>query len=348
MLPTVEDEHFLSLIFTPNWPQLELKERMSHTAQALRQVLAPDYAVAVEQIIEIIGIQASDKTNGFNFEFMFFPDFVQQYGLDHYEVSVSAIERITQYTSCEFVVRHFIQRYPEKMVAQMKAWAGHEHYYVRRLASEGMRTRLPWAISVPLLKQNPDLILPILHELINDEAEWVRKSVSNSLNDLSKDYPEISLAFTKQWIGHSPEVDRALKHAARGLLKKGHPEMLGYFGVENSLNFSLHQFQLDKNKVAVGEYLPFGFSLEHHEKEVKNLRIEYRLYFLRSNGTHHAKTFKIAEKKLEPGQVWKQSKQHSFKPISTRTYYAGEQYLTLLVNGQESEKLAFEIKALGA
>lgn len=344
VVPEVDEKRFLASVFTSDWEKLELKDRMSHTARVLNKILASDYKLAVEQIVEIINVQQSDKTNGFNFEFMFFPDYVQQFGLNDYETSISAIERITQYTSCEFVVRHFLMKYPEKMVQQMQDWAQHPHHYVRRLASEGMRTRLPWAISVPLLKQNPDLILPILQTLINDESEWVRRSVANSLNDLSKDYPELSLSFTQKWIGHSTEVDKALKHGARGLLKKGNPEMLGYFGLDSGISINVETFSLEKQHIKVGEYLSFDLNVLHREKHEKFLRIEYRVYFLRSNGTHHAKTFKITEKKLAPNEQIQLSKKHSFKPISTRTYYPGEQHISLLVNGQESEKLAFYLK----
>ena len=344
VVPEIQRGEFLKQIFSPEWEILELKQRMSHIAQVLKKVLDQDFKNAVSQIIEIIEFQRErDVNNGFNFEFMFFPDYIQQYGLDDFETSVSGIEKITQYTSCEFVVRHFILKYPDKMVSQMYEWARHEHAYVRRLASEGMRTRLPWAIGVPKLKDNPDLIVPILDKLVKDESEWVRRSVANSLNDLSKDYPEISLNFTKKWIGNSIEVDKTLKHGARGLLKKGNPEMLGYFGLNTYAKIDVSNVVLRNSSVKIGDYLDFSFMLTNHEKNQVALRIEYRIHFLRSNGTYHVKTFKISEKELASEASLKLVKRHSFKIISTRKYYTGTHYLSLLINGKESEKKRFEL-----
>lgn len=339
-----DESVFLNQIFTQDWPKKELKERMSHTAQVLRTILHPDYPKALMQIVEIIDLQKRQHGNGFNFEFMFFPDFIQQFGLDDYQHSIAGIEKITQYTSCEFVVRHFLLRYPEQMVAQMTAWADHEHHYVRRLASEGMRTRLPWAIGVPLLKKNPELILPILEKLINDDSDWVRKSVANSLNDLSKDFPQISLNFTKQWIGHNEAVNRALKHGARGLLKKGHSEMLSYFGIQSTVNIQSQWIGKRSDEVKIGDSFQFEFKITNLESKDVALRIEYRIYFLRGNQTHHAKTFKITEKQLAAKEALEIKKQHSFKLITTRKYHPGTHFISLVVNGMESEKQSFKLE----
>ena len=67
---------------------------------------------------------------------MVLPDFVEVYGLDDWEASILALEGFTQQVSAEFAIRPFIVRYPERTLAQMLNWAGHEHPGVRRLASE--------------------------------------------------------------------------------------------------------------------------------------------------------------------------------------------------------------------
>ena len=45
---------------------------------------------------------------------------------------------------------------------QMLAWSKHKHSMVRRLSSEGCRPRLPWAMALPALKENPEMVIPIL------------------------------------------------------------------------------------------------------------------------------------------------------------------------------------------
>ena len=83
----------------------------------------------------------------------------------------------------------------------MEQWSKHENEHVRRLASEGCRPRLPWAISLPPFKQNPSTILPILENLKRDPSLYVRRSVANNLNDISKDNPQITLEFASTWWG---------------------------------------------------------------------------------------------------------------------------------------------------
>ncbi|MGV3631824.1 MAG: DNA alkylation repair protein [Bacteroidota bacterium] len=334
---------FLKQVFSTEWENYELKERMTHIARTLKSILHPDYREAMQQINRIIARHRRVHPNGFNFEFMFFPEFVQLYGLQDFEASVAAMEQITQFTSCEFVVRHFLLHYPEKMTKQMTDWASHPHNYVRRLASEGMRTRLPWAIKVPLLFQQTELILPILDQLVNDESEWVRRSVANSLNDLSKDNPGLVVAFTRKWKDHSPEVNQALKHGNRTLLKNGHPEVLPLFGIATSIPEIETEFALENTAVSLGDELGFSLKVRSEDQNELFLRLEYRLYFLRKNGSHNSKTFKISEKNIRPGEPIHIQKKHSFKPITTRAYYPGEHFISLVINGNEGKKTAFVI-----
>ncbi len=338
-----DENKFTEEIFFDGWETLELKQRMTHIAQVLRTHLNKDYSLAVNQICSIIDRHKREYSNGFNFEFMLFPEFVQLFGLEDFPNSIASIERITQFTSCEFVVRHFIVKYPQEMILQMQSWANHPHHYVRRLASEGMRTRLPWAIGVKELKDNPQHILPILEKLILDESDWVRKSVSNSLNDLSKDYPEMVITFIKKWKNHSEKIDKALKHGSRTLLKKGNLEILSVFGVNSLAKIELANFNLNSPKISFGEAIDFQFELKNLDDKDIYTRIEYKVYFLRMNGIYNSKVFKISEKNLVKNSKILIVKAHSFKEISTRKYYEGKQKIALIINGVESDLLEFEL-----
>lgn len=54
--------------------------------------------------------------------------YVERYGIEDYETSVKAIERITQFTTCEFVTHAFIVKYQDEMMKQMLAWSKHPHW----------------------------------------------------------------------------------------------------------------------------------------------------------------------------------------------------------------------------
>lgn len=161
---------------------------------------------------------------------MFFPDYIERFGMEDYAVAVGTMERLTAFTSCEFAVRPFIKKHEGQMLEQMLGWSEHSSHHVRRLASEGSRPRLPWAMALPKLKKDPSPILPILENLKVDSSEYVRRSVANNLNDISKDNPDVALSVFRDWIGHSPETNRIVKHGCRTLLKQGVPEAMELFG----------------------------------------------------------------------------------------------------------------------
>ena len=135
-------------------------------------------------------------------EHMFIPDYIEVYGIDHFDLSMKAFETVTQFVSCEFAVRPFFIRYGNQMVNQMKIWSRHKNESVRRLSSEGSRPRLPWAMAIPALKKDPSPILPILENLKNDPSEDVRRSVANNINDIAKDHPDIVMKLGQRLEGH--------------------------------------------------------------------------------------------------------------------------------------------------
>lgn len=343
VVPSFNQEKFIELIFEGNWKEKELKERMKHTSLVLKDFLPQDFAQSAEVIEEIINRLRQNNISEKTIEFMFLPDFIERFGINHFEIAVKTIEFVTQFTSCEFAVRPFILRYGDRMLKEMLRWSTHENHRVRRLASEGSRPRLPWAVALPELKKNPNPILPILENLKTDSSEYVRRSVANSLNDISKDNPDILMKVAKQWKGISKETDGIIKHASRTLLKQGFPDILEYFGLHNSDEIVLSDFQILIPKLKVGENLMFSFELQNASSKAKLVRLEYGIYFLRQNGTHSRKVFKISERQFQPNEKVEIQRKQSFKPITTRKYYAGQNKLSIIINGQERILADFEI-----
>ena len=257
------DAHgFVSQIMDDEWEGRELKQRWIHITSILKKFLPADYKEAIAKILELLDHVKSTRPDfsviddtkfGLMLEYgVILNNYVEQYGLDDYETSVKAIEKITQFTSCEFVTHPFIIKYPDEMMKQMLVWSKHEHWGVRRLSSEGCRPRLPWAMALPNLKKDPTPIIPILENLKNDPARFVRLSVANNLNDIAKDNPEIVIDLAKKWKGESKEVDWIIKHGCRTLLKQGNPEVMELFGFDSIRNnISMEDFQISSLKVKV-------------------------------------------------------------------------------------------------
>ncbi|MBV1907098.1 MAG: DNA alkylation repair protein [Pseudomonadales bacterium] len=332
-------ENFSTNVFSQGWEQLELKARMRRITISLNDCLPNNYSQCLDILVAASNtLNVSDKQG---FEMMLFPDFVEYYGSEHIDLSITALEHLTQLASAEFAVRPFILSHPQKMMAQMYTWSKSKNVKLRRLASEGCRPRLPWAMALPEYKKNPKPIIRILEELKNDESLYVRRSVANNLNDISKDHPDLVISLVTPWKGKSQNTDWLIKHACRGLLKNAHPPALRLFGFGKVEHLSISNFRLP-DSVNMGEHLSFSFQIESSQPTIGKLRVEYAIDFLKANGQTRRKIFKISESSYQ--QSSKQvNKRHSFKAISTRKHYSGKHSLAILLNGVETVQQEFAL-----
>lgn len=348
-----DTREFVSQIMDDEWENRELKQRVAHITTVLKKKLPADYKEAIAKILELLDCieirylhcsKIDDTKFGLTLEYgAILDNYVEQYGLNDYETSVKAIEKITQFTSCEFATHPFIVKYPDEMMAQMLVWSKHEHWGVRRLASEGCRPRLPWAMALPTLKKNPAPIIPILENLKNDPARSVRLSVANNLNDIAKDNPEIVIDLAKKWHGKSKEIDWVIKHGCRTLLKQGNPKIMELFGLGSVKNICIENFQISTPEVKVGNSLEFSFNLLNNSDGKAKIRLEYGIYYQKANGTLARKVHKISEKEYAGNSAKQITRKHSFKVVTTRKFHPGLHQVAVIINGNEFEKYNFEL-----
>ncbi|MDQ0207612.1 DNA alkylation repair protein [Alkalicoccobacillus murimartini] len=332
--PDFVAEDFRTLILQPDWSSLELMERKRRITEALCKTLPDPYTKALE-----ILVQVAPPYNGLGG--IVFPDFVQCYGLDYWNESMDALEVLTQYSTAEFAVRPYFIKDTESMIKQCLVWADSSNEHVRRLASEGSRPRLPWGISVPSFKQDPTPLLPILEKLKQDESLYVRRSVANSLNDITKTHPDLFIQIAMDWYGGNEDTNWIIKHASRSLLKKGDKQILSLFGYENSQNLHIKEFQFETASIKIGERVDFSFDL-FSEVDTK-LRVEYAIDYVKARGHRTRKVFKLSETSIKEKETKPYSRTHAFEDLSTRTHHPGLHQLTLIVNGEEKVSVEFEV-----
>ncbi len=344
IIPEFDDTAFLKQMFDDEWDNKELKQRIRHIALVFKAHLTGDFSTHVATLLKLIPALKNYGFKDDNFEFTFLPDFIEIYGLDHYETSIKAMEDITKFVSCEFAIRPFIIKYQDAVMKQMLLWADHEHKAVRRLSSEGCRPRLPWAMALPALKKDPKPVISILKKLKNDPSEYVRRSVANNLNDISKDNPDLVISLLKTWYGKTKETDWLVKHAARTLLKQGNTELMVLFGFGAINKIKISDFEVLTPRVYIGESLEFSLTLTNLDTKDSKIRLEYGLYYLKANGTLSRKVFKISEKTYASMSTTKIRRKQSFKVITTRKFHPGKHQVSIIINGQElNDILDFEL-----
>lgn len=178
-----------------------LKERVTLIAEQLRLHLPDDYPTSLEILTQILGPENREETGMFTRFYWIMPiaKYVERYGLEHFDLSMSAIGEITKRNTGEYAIRPFIRRYPDQTFKQMRQWAIDENFHLRRLASEGLRPKLPWTKKLELFIDQPDPVFAILQLLKEDTIHFVKKSVANHITDYLKVNPVAAQQLISSW-----------------------------------------------------------------------------------------------------------------------------------------------------
>ena len=99
----------------------------------------------------------------------------------------------------------------EKSLPIIDEWLQNSNPNVRRAVTEGLRI---WT-SRPYFKDNPSEAVRRIAALKEDSSEYVRKSVGNSLRDISKKFPELIKEELDGWDINSKEIQKVYKLASK-------------------------------------------------------------------------------------------------------------------------------------
>jgi len=321
---------FILDVFDSSWNQKELKQRMRHITICIANNLPLNYIDSINILKKVYTQIKYNKNKNEALQNMIFSDFVEVYGLDNFQTSFDAIECFTIDSTSEFAIRAFILKDEHKTMSQMLLWAKSNNEQIRRLSSEGCRPKLPWSYFLTNFIKDPSKVLEILQILQNDESLYVKKSVANNLNDISKDHEKLVINISKNWFGQNEHKNWIIKHACRTLLKKANQEVLEIFGYQKNESLKIRNF-ISSTNVNIGDNLEFSFDI-FDNNILGNLRIEYSIDFKRLNNKSNNKVFFISQKKFS-SNTFTVNKKHSFKVINTRKYYSGIHTLNIIING---------------
>ena len=199
-------------------PGKSYTERVNYFAQQLKHYLPDDYIKSINLLVAILGEENPYETGMFTNYYWIMPigKFVEHYGLAHFDVSIKAIEEITKRNTGEYAIRPFIRSNPDRCLDIIKNWATSENFHLRRLASEGLRPKLPWAPKLDTFDENPQPVFEILELLKEDEVMFVKKSVGNHLTDWLKVNYEPTKQLILEWINSdNPHTQWIIKRATR-------------------------------------------------------------------------------------------------------------------------------------
>ena len=348
------DRTGFSLLAAENLETNELKQRAAQIRVALDEYLPGDFARAVEIMLaslhpdddvelSSVGMDA-DGIRGW--AVMPMSELVGLRCEEDFELAMQAQHALTKRFSSEFGIRYSILSNPARAMEIIQGWTRDTNYHVRRLASEGCRPRLPWAMQLPVFMADPTLILPVLEALKDDESEYVRRSVANNLNDISKDHPDMVAQMAGEWMQNADKTrHKTVRHACRTLIKQGHSGALAALGY-GAGQVEMAPLRVTTPNVAFGAALEFDTVLVSTATKPQNLVIDYVVHFLKANGRTSPKTFKLKTARLQPGERLVIKRRHPIRPITTRRYYNGAQAVEMQINGTAMGTTAFELSGV--
>lgn len=256
--------------------------------------------------------------------------YIELFGLAHHDEAFAAMRVMTARASCEFAVRPYLRAEPERSLAVLHDWVDDPDPAVRRLVSEGTRPRLPWGARLRAFQEDPGPVVALLDRLFDDPAETVRRSVANSLNDISKDHADLAVEVARRWWERdTKETKWVVRHALRGLVKAGDEGALGVLGF-GPPEVEVVLFDVAPERVRFGDALQI--SVELNVPRQQGLIVDYAVHHMKADGSLRPKVFKWRVREGAEGSV-ALVKSHRFRSISTRRYHAGEHRVELLING---------------
>ncbi len=227
--------------------QFTLLQRLRRVSIALRQTLPTDFLEALDILYKLVPRTEKGVVS------LFLPDFAGQYGLEHFEASMQALKVFTKLGSAEFCVREFLKADLGSTLDVMRDGSLDEDEHVRRLASEGSRPRLPWSFKPQVIIDDPEITLPILVNPAQDLSLYVRNSVANHFNDVSKDHPEWLLNTLEKWPRNHPNSTWSKKRALRTLVKASHQGALSHVGASEDVAVALLRFEVSPMALSLGD-----------------------------------------------------------------------------------------------
>ena len=343
--PTFPSRQFLAEVLS-NYDDLELMDRGRSIARALARHLPGDYPAALEILMKSITARRGDGISGGMASFYYLPhtSFIAEFGLDHFDVSMSAQHALTQLFTAEFSVRRFIERHEERSLALFRKWATDPSPHVRRLVSEGTRPRLPWAGRLRRFQENPAQVIALLELLKDDPEIYVRRSVANNLNDIGKDHPELLLRIARGWMkGATAERQAIIRHALRSLIKQGDPGALEILGYQGAVKVAIENIAIEPKRVRKGESVSVRFDVKSRSRNIQRVLLDLRIHFVKANGKPSPKVFKVGSLDLPPGGTRGLRKTVSLAELTTRKHYTGRHDMEALVNGQAVPLGSFQL-----
>lgn len=331
--------------------ELEMMGRVGLFADTLHDTLPESVPEALRVLVaslpEPFPFEAVPREEGaLSSGFVLWPygEYVRRYATQHFDEAMDAMEALTQRFTSEFAVRPFVSADAARVIARFLGLVDHPSEHVRRWCSEGLRPRLPWGEKLADLCADPAPILPVLEALKDDPSLYVRRSVANTLGDISKDHPDLAVRVAKRWKrGASPERQWVVRHSLRTLVKAGHPGALEVYGFAAPRHLDV-ELEVSPKKISAGGSVELKLQLKNRSKKAVALLVDFRIHYMNKSKDPSPKVFKWKELELAAGESIELKKKRVIKAASIRPIFSGHHAVDVQINGKVFGDAGFRLK----
>lgn len=336
---------------------LELKARIGHIAMALTFGLPDSFPAAAAVMDAVLALPPGDNGHpgGLDgWESWPIIEWVGIAGRDHPAEALELMSRVTFLSTAEFAIRPYIDDDPGSVLERLGTWIDRDDEQVRRLVSEGTRPMLPWGGGLAVAKANPTYAVGLLDRLVDDPSEYVRRSVSNHLNDLCRVAPQDALTLARLWSTRADDAEASgddmtaknirwvVTRGVRTLVKAGDPDAMALLGFDPDVSVDVG-FEVLTAEVDFGGAAEWTIRIRSESEQRESLVVDYVVHFVRANGSTGPKVFKWTTMDLGPGEERTLTRRHKIVPITTRTYHSGVHRVEIQVNGRVVADGEFEL-----
>lgn len=340
--PDFKTQQFIDTIFK-NFEELELKQRITKITKTLYEFLPKNYEKSIEILIKSLPTEFEED------RYIYAPylEFVSTYGLqkDKLEISFNALSIFTKYFSAEFAIRDFINIFQKETLEFLENMSKKDNFKQQRLASEGLRPKLPWAKKIQI---DYKIAAKFLDNLYYNKNRVVTRSVANHLHDISKIDKYFVLDKLNQFKAenkqNTEELNYIIKHSLRTLIKRGDLDVMSFLGFSTKINEFIENFnfKINKNQIKIGETLEFEINFT--SKLNKNIILDYIVFYPNLKGVKKSsKVFKLKELQVRKDVNYSFEKKHKFISMSTKKLYFGEYYIGIQINGNIIKEEKFNL-----
>ena len=326
---------------------LQLKARIAHVAGALGAALPDSFGDAAE-VADAVFASPTSSSGLSGWDAWPVVEWAGMAGRGDPETALELLARLTRHASAEFAIRAYIDDDPVGVHGRLSQWVDRDDEHVRRLVSEGTRPKLPWAPKLATAAADPAYAVDLLDRLVDDPSEYVRRSVSNHLNDLCRVDPELAREVAGRWLATADEdtiADRrwVVRRGLRTLVKAGDPDALRLLGHEPDLARRA-DLEVLTPTVAMGGAAEWTLELRSQEPVAHEVVVDYAIHHVRADGSTGRKVAKWTTRTLAPGETVQLRRRHAIRPITTRTYHSGTHLVEVQVNGAVVASGSFDLR----